>query len=830
MYPYISTDDFGNEFLVEGEITSLIGDRKYSVRDFNDFTNIIEKYENEISRKIKSDLSNDGELIRLLLANEYLDESENILSTALKANVSFFPFQMRPLLKFYTMAEKRLLIADETGLGKTIEAGMIIAETVASNPNCTIIILSPASVISKWIHELRRKFGIRAFPGNLKDFDGKKIPRGVFVISHGSMKEKEFVKIKEKSIKLLVIDEIHLFIGRKNQQKRRSRAICLSKSAEGVVGLSATPIQLEVNDLQKILELISPGEHSIDSFSEQIKIQMAINKIIIAKDKMETPDRESLNFLEEKIGINPIFSIEDLSKSIEKEQWEKYRYYLQSIGPIGKRITRARAKDPDINLAKKRIIFDHLIDMEEYKEIITEIDSGISQINGRFSNRQQLASCPSAAIRILSKIIDDENLNDGTDTEGENLSNNSIEINKIKSLIPITEAIMPNLGPKIEKLIEIINQLSIRNDVSKVVIFTHWKPTLIHTSKILQNNLEHSVHKINPLDNYQLIEKKIERFRSEEEFSILLVTDKMGIGIDLEMANVCINMDLPWNPAVLQQRIGRLDRIIQKSDFIEIHNLILKDSLEERIKQVLEERIGHFKKIIGDMEPIIQDEEEEIIIPNSENEIYREIGHIRKEMDINLIAESEIILRVIDTSFDNNIRNMRDKLHPLHSIRYLLITNAMERMGAEARWEEEEGAIYLKMNEKLRKGLMDSKNFFPWGPEEVYAAFESMNSKNEIMITIKGKKSILGPLNPFQKACTKLLFNLEGFEITAQDISNNYYLLGNSKDDVRWKYGGSEQQPCDVKKLIKEIEVGEKKFHWFFTNRSGLRQVYVEMK
>ena len=830
MYPFISSGKDGESYLVENKITTLIGNYKYSVRDFNDFTEIQEKGELDINKTIKSDNTNKGELIRFILANEFLDSNENTISMALKANIDFYPFQIRPLLKFNTMAKKRLLIADETGLGKTIEAGMIIAETIASNPDGTIIILSPASVVSKWIKELRRKFGVRANVGNLNDFDGHKPPIGVFVISHGSMKEKDHVRIRKNALKLLVIDEIHLFIGRDQKQKRRKRAMCLSKSAEGVIGLSATPIQIEINDLQKILQLIAPEEHSPSKFMEEVEVQIAINKIILAQSKMENPDKKSLNIVENLFTNDEDLKFNNLREPIERSQWEKYSYLLQSLGPIGKRITRARARDPDINLAKKRIIFDHLVDMEAYEGIITEIDRQLIQMKKRFSNRQQLASCPSAAIRIISSIIDKENPNDGSDWDDGYIQENTLGVQNLKRLIQKTERIMPNIGPKMEKLMEIINRLSIREDITKVVVFTHWRPTLIHASKILLKNIKYSVHTIYPLDNYDEIEKKIERFRSEQDFSVLFVTDKMGIGIDLEMANVCINMDLPWNPAVLQQRIGRLDRIIQKSNFIEIHNLILKDSLEERIKEVIEKRLEYFKSVMGGMEPIIQVDEEDVIKePDSEDKVIQEIGEIRKNIDVESIAKSYILLRVIDTSFDSKIQHIREELHPLYSLKYLIIKNAMERLGAKSRWEEDEGVIYLKMDDELRKGLMSSKSFFPWGPEEVYAAFESKNANNEVMIPMKGRKSILGPLHPFQKACTNLLTELEGIEIRSPTNLSDYYLSGNSNDDIRWKHGDSEKLVCDINKLRSEIEKGDKRFNWSFIENNKRREVFLEL-
>ena len=152
------------------------------------------------------------------------------MSIALRACIDFSSFQLRPLVKFFGEAERRLLIADETGLGKTIEAGMILAGVLAAQPDACIVILTPASVKWKWKKELRDKFGIRANYGNFRKFNEFSVPKGVHIITHSASREKTEIKIPKGSIELLIVDEIHNFIGRNEKQKRRMRAMDLSKA------------------------------------------------------------------------------------------------------------------------------------------------------------------------------------------------------------------------------------------------------------------------------------------------------------------------------------------------------------------------------------------------------------------------------------------------------------------------------------------------------------------------------------------------------------------------------------------------------------------------
>ena len=154
--------------------------------------------------------------------------NQNPLSSVLRANISFSPFQLRPLLKFFNSAEKRLLIADETGLGKTIEAGMILAELIAkSEKEGCYVILCPAKLKSKWKRELREKFGIKADFARVDDFNEYQKLNGVKIISQDSSRDSDKVNVRPDSIDLLIIDEIHNYIGRTDSQKRRKRALDL---------------------------------------------------------------------------------------------------------------------------------------------------------------------------------------------------------------------------------------------------------------------------------------------------------------------------------------------------------------------------------------------------------------------------------------------------------------------------------------------------------------------------------------------------------------------------------------------------------------------------
>lgn len=712
-----------------------------------------------------------GQKLRFVLADRWLDKggSEGF-SMALRASVDFSAYQLRPLLKFFGDANRRVLIADETGLGKTIEAGMILTEVLAAKgSDSCIVILCPKSVQWKWIKELRTKFGIRAFASNFKQFKEYEAPSGVHVITHSASRTETQIEVPDGSIELLIIDEIHNFIGRQSNQKRRGRALDLSKASNGVLGLSATPIQLEANDLRKLLDLVAPGEHSLEAWDLQSQIQIAVNETMKAQKSGKGAEESHIPLLETVWPSEMLVSSEDLLSPLEPSLWSQIEPDVRALGPIGKRLTRARGRDPDVigpngkSLFRKRIVETHVVEQGGYKGLIQSIDSFLRQ-HLHFSNRRQFFSCPAAGLSILNKV----------ESESESLF----------QLIDTFQQQMVNTGPKQEYLFKLLDQLKARPEINRTVLFTHWHPTFFHLKEMLRGRFQ--LFFVHPsADDNEATEVK-NAFADCEEYCLLLVTDRMSEGIDLEMANSMVNMDLPYNPAKLQQRIGRLDRYIQESEFIEIHNLALKDSIEEKQIHTLEERLKVFETMIGGFEAVISSDE-------NENDWTEETANaeLGKANDLTRLAESSVVLRVIDSSLDGLIGEQQREIHPIHSLLHLIIQHAMQRLGATTEYDEQTGILKLKMTDKLRHRILGSKTFIPWSDGLVRAAFESVTDDGFILIKMKGRGATIGPLDPFLSACEQILWGVEGMSSGAPPHFDPI-LIGTKEGSPRWKHEGYE--------------------------------------
>ncbi len=214
-----------------------------------------------------------------------LKSNSEKFQTAFQCNTIFKHYQLRPLLKFASNPERRLLIADETGLGKTIETGYILLNEIVSRNIKRIVVLCPASLQNKWQGELWQKFGLR-----FEIVTGKILLDSIlntkksfqFIASIDcirSFDENDLLKIKDNEIDLLVIDEIHHMIGRSGDILRRKFGIGLSLIADGVIGLTATPVQLEMMDLKRILDVIKPGALTDNEFNIAVWINSHLNRL-----------------------------------------------------------------------------------------------------------------------------------------------------------------------------------------------------------------------------------------------------------------------------------------------------------------------------------------------------------------------------------------------------------------------------------------------------------------------------------------------------------------------------------------------------------------------
>ena len=553
--------------------------------------------------------------------------SNNSTISSLKASKTIFkPYQFKPLLKFLYSDNKRILIADEVGLGKTIEAGHIMLELKARGEFRNALVICPMALKEKWTTELNDKFGLEFI--NIEDKDHlihelRHHPGYVkAVINYEKLNNKELIAfIEERQIKfsMIVCDESHRLRNRETQlYKGAERILSLGDS---VVFMSATPIMLNRGNLYNQLHLLSPEVYDREEvFLNNAQLnEPFVTALSQLKEGVKWPvikqrlqDAEAITYntindittpvrvqIDEYFGDYPIYQeiIKDLSSKESNALRAKIQYNLAEMSPMSTVFSRTRKKDvtQDWSQAVRNTV-SLGVDLDEIEKayfdkylkeyiiskggtiIYDEYDRPQSGAWGLVTIKRQLASSLWATISnndLLEKGIDEYN---------------EFEDCKFNALLKIlTDAF--------------------KTGRRKIIVFAIFKKTI----KYLNIRLKKAGY--NPVMIYG--DSKINKFEVLKEFQfnnnvdVLLSSEVGSEGLDMQFCNCLVNYDLPWNPMVVEQRIGRIDRFGQESPKVNIYNIVVKDTIVEDIFSRLLDRIGIFRSSIGDLEAILDKELEQ---------------------------------------------------------------------------------------------------------------------------------------------------------------------------------------------------------------------------
>jgi CII-binding regulator of phage lambda lysogenization HflD len=232
---------------------------------------------------------------------------------------------------------------------------------------------------------------------------------------------------------------------------------------------------------------------------------------------------------------------------------------------------------------------------------------------------------------------------------------------------------------KCQKLVELVGQIYSQNPNEKILVFTQFVDTLLYLKELLGKQ-EQGYFVETFYGGLDKVEKDeaVERFRSNENFSILILTEIGGEGRNFQFARVMINYDLPWNPMKLEQRIGRIDRIGQKSKKVFIYNFYLEGTIETDIMFALDKRIHLFEESIGKLEPIIGNIEKDIkniIFAEEEGKRRKKMNEFNRKLDIEVKKANEMEMQLDDLLIDKKSFKMDDLVTSLDACRDVKLTH-----------------------------------------------------------------------------------------------------------------------------------------------------------
>lgn len=586
----------------------------------------------------------------------------NTISSLKASRTIFKPYQFKPLVKFLNSDNKRILVADEVGLGKTIEAGHIMLEMAARGQLKNALIICTKSLKDKWQLELQEKFNLffKVYD-RAADFiqdieaDVSASKRSVLgILNYEQCRNKKLLQKLEESnyrFDLLVCDEAHKL--RNNETAQHRGVSKIIDAAEAVVFLTATPIMTELRNLFNLVRLLDKNRYGeFDIFNNAVNLnkpfiialntlrdrQINMKTIAAALDSSKVVFESSINnevYKRTEHTVGELFAGDALYQRVRSrmlnwsgsdEQRVEIQQDLMELNSLNHLYTRTRKRDvlgkDEAVIRDPKTILVTLSDEERevYDSVLNEYADG----NGLalMQRKRQMSSS------IIAFQSDRHELEEGN-------YDSSLPDAKFEAFNTILE--------------EVVN-----TNKKKIIVFSFFTNTLLY----LKARLEEKGYGVEII--YGDIKDRTERinkFKTNTRIQVLLSSEVGSEGLDLQFCDALVNYDLPWNPMVVEQRIGRIDRVGQMSSIINIYNLIIEDTIEKRIYERLYERINVFRESIGDLEEILGETESlgELVTAGIEN-LYR-----TKMSEQQQLEELERIQLAIITN-RNMLDNVRQQL------------------------------------------------------------------------------------------------------------------------------------------------------------------------
>ena len=536
------------------------------------------------------------------LLSKIKNETAGGFLSALASGIIPLPHQLHVLNRAMETNNIRYILADEVGLGKTIEAGMIIKELKSRGLVQRVLVVCPTGLVTQWASEMQEKFHEKFHVILPSDYDT--IRRltdaddvyGQYdqVISpmdsikpiekHAGWTDERVEKYNEERIysiinsgwDLIIIDEAHRVAGSSGEVARYKLGYLLSQASPYLLLLSATPHNGKTEPFLRLVRLLD--EDAFPNAKSIVKEQVA--PYLIRTEKREAIDNNG-NLLFKNRITHLVELHWDERHTFQRELYELVSHY------VSKTYDKARR-----NRKKNMCLIFLLIIMQR---MVTSSTAAVRQ-----SLERRLDALKSQNTRIGSLTEADLTEMEIEDDVAEALEAMSLnmteEIDELERIIAVAkQAEFQHPDVKVERLADTLDEILSEDRNQKIIIFTEF----VATQKYLQELLENRGFTVSILNGGMSIDERNEALREfKTKTNIFISTDAGGEGLNLQFSNIIINYDLPWNPMKIEQRCGRADRIGQQRD-VHIYNFIVSDTVESRVREVLEEKLSVIFKELG---------------------------------------------------------------------------------------------------------------------------------------------------------------------------------------------------------------------------------------
>ncbi|MEN3284721.1 MAG: hypothetical protein V7607_5861 [Solirubrobacteraceae bacterium] len=608
----------------------------------------------------------DAETFRAFMTLAKLEKplADNLYSFA-ASRTERLPHQFKAVLKLLANPYGRLLIADEVGLGKTIEAGIILTELNARGPLDHILVACPSPLTQKWRSEMRDRFLIdfEVLDGpSFRDFvssdaDGPSPEPRRVIASLELMRRAENLEAlgtAAPSIDVVIVDEAHHMrnLGTATNQLGE----VLTGLGETVLFLTATPLNLGRDDFFQLMRLLVPEEFpQFDTFTALIEPNAHLN-LALRQLRATFPPRfadalEALTKVENTafggrflrsgryLGARLILERGSQGEDVDRDDVVRCQRNLVELNTLSHVFTRTRKREVQELFPTRRSATDMVTFTESeraFYDAVTEwaletyAERAAHLVAATF--QRLAASCLPALGRRLTDVVRTGALAIGVDEAAELADDDlgqagafddaiaghevelDVEMSAVERLLATWEAYGGTVDSKYDGFAEALRS-SFDAGAERILVFSYFRGTIDYLAERLRglriDGRSLQVLKLYGPLNSEERDRAVASFRDEAGPVVLLSSEVGSEGLDFQFCSRMFNYDLPWNPMRVEQRIGRLDRYGQTSEVIHIRNMIVSETIEERIFHRLYERIKIFESSIGDLEAILGEVEVE---------------------------------------------------------------------------------------------------------------------------------------------------------------------------------------------------------------------------
>ena len=574
-----------------------------SYKVFNPATGRVYKANEEQLSSTGSTMQYDENYLRYVtLLSKIKNETAGGFLSSLASGIIPLPHQLHVLNRAMETNNIRYILADEVGLGKTIEAGMIIRELKSRGLVSRILVVCPTGLVTQWASEMQEKFHekfqvilpsdydtIRRLTDNddvYGQFDQVISPMDSIkpIEKHTGWSEEKVEKYNEERIysiinsgwDLIIIDEAHRVAGSSGEVARYKLGNLLAQASPYLLLLSATPHNGKTEPFLRLIRLLDA-----DAFPNAKSIvREQVAPFLIRTEKREAIDNNGNLLFKNRITHLVTISWDERN-NLQRELYEMVSSYV------------AKTYNKALRNRKKNMCLIFLLIIMQ--RMVTSSTAAIRQsLERRLNVLLEQRTCVG---NLREEDLDELNIEDGVEDALEAISlDMELEIEELKQIISLAkQAQFQNQDAKVEPLLNEIDAILSEDRTQKVIIFTEFVATQTYLQELLVNR----GYTVTILNGGMSID---ERNAAMQEFktstSIFISTDAGGEGLNLQFANIIINYDLPWNPMKIEQRCGRVDRIGQQRD-VHIYNFIVGETVENRVREVLEEKLSVILKEMG---------------------------------------------------------------------------------------------------------------------------------------------------------------------------------------------------------------------------------------